>query len=780
MAPSQTFASELFFCGDPVYFPQMTRVMLVACALVTIGVAGVPATPQQTPQRPPVFRSATELVEIDVVVVDKAGQRVHGLTRDDFVLKDRKKPQLIETFTEVQREIERATELPRLPAETRVDVAANTSAKAGRLIVLVLDDLHVWHRRTDKVKEIARKIVGDLGPDSSMALIQTGGEHGVEVTDDRTRLLASVEKFKGRRPVARPLEVCEPIAIPHDPETVDASNFNPGCEIQDINANRGLLRALEDAARMLGRGDKRRKAFILVSENVAKDISGLFDGGEQIADIVDAGGYHSGNLEHRTKAAPSFDYNLLNTMNAMRRGNVATYSIDPRGLITPQKLMEECFPPTRGEQGIGTDPCVGDQARGSPTDWNSWVRKAQHGLEIMSEETGGFAVVNTDDFTGGIAQIISDLDNYYLLGFYTTDTKSKGYRPIDVEVKGRPDLKLRYRQGYQIEGAPPAEKETDELSRLIGGALPSNGLPLRLHAIPMPGSDSASPGKDAKVTVTLELTVPTQSMKTADTDRLLDDIRYGLYAVDLKGAKIRERTGKGAKVALRPRPGLAVVPDKVTYQIVSEMQLAPGQYQMRASATSDKLSAGGSVYLSFEVPDFSKVDLRLTDLVLAYADGPHVPIARDLPVKPGVTSSTREAPSTEGPSSSVLLRAPAGTARPAAAAPAAPVPAAQVAPPVPVLPFDPTLDRVFTPRDTLRLFFKAVQGKPQQLKATISALNPDGEVMATFDRTLPAERQPSLDIQLPLAQLAPGAYRLQVKVTDGAITDVREVAFVVK
>jgi len=41
------------------------------------------------------------------------------------------KPQAIETFTEVQREIERATELPPLPAETRVDVSSNTSVKLG-------------------------------------------------------------------------------------------------------------------------------------------------------------------------------------------------------------------------------------------------------------------------------------------------------------------------------------------------------------------------------------------------------------------------------------------------------------------------------------------------------------------------------------------------------------------------------------------------------------------------------------------------------------------------
>jgi hypothetical protein len=324
-----------------------------------------------------------------------------------------------------------------------------------------------------------------------------------------------------------------------------------------------------------------------------------------------------------------------------------------------------------------------------------------------------------------------------------------------------------------LEGAPPPPKETDELSRLIGGALPTNDLPLRLHAIPMPGSDGASPGKDAKVIVALELTVPTQSMKTADTDRLLDDIRYGLYAIDLKGAKVRERTGSGAKVALRPREGLVVVPDKVTYEIISELQLPPGPYQLRASATSDKLAAGGSVYLSFEVPDFSKADLLLTDLVIAYADGPHVPIARDAPKKPAVPASrpvfTPIAPSNPA----------TGLGRPPAAATEV-LPPAQVREPLPLLPFDPTLDRVFTSRDTLRLFFKAVQRDAGPLTATISALTHDDVAALTFNRELAAGPQPQLDVRLPLAQLTPGVYRLRVLVSDGAISSTREVGFVIR
>src|SRR5205823_3566099 len=107
---------------------------------------------------------------------------------------------------------------------------------------------------------------------------------------------------------------------------------------------------------------------------------------------------------------------LIQMMEAMRRSNVSTYAIDPRGLVASKDLARECFP----APATGRDPC----AEGL-SDFESDVRQAQSGLRIMSEASGGFAVTNTDDFTAGLRRIVEDLDHYYLLGFYPSDTKGK-------------------------------------------------------------------------------------------------------------------------------------------------------------------------------------------------------------------------------------------------------------------------------------------------------------------------------------------------------------------
>src|SRR4051812_45728048 len=114
----------------------MVRTILGAAILGTVVLA------QQ--RQPPTIRARADLVEVDVVVVDAAGNPVRGLTVDDFVLKDRGKAQTIATLDEVTHE-------PRVPAFAasalrlvRKDVSDNQTAQSDRLVVMVVDDLHIY------------------------------------------------------------------------------------------------------------------------------------------------------------------------------------------------------------------------------------------------------------------------------------------------------------------------------------------------------------------------------------------------------------------------------------------------------------------------------------------------------------------------------------------------------------------------------------------------------------------------------------------------------------
>src|SRR5262249_12271268 len=258
---------------------------------------------------------------------------------------------------------------------------------------------------------------------------------------------------------------------------------------------------------------------------------------KQPGDVPQGGpAYASGNLEafaaSSLSSVPQYHaLAVLEMMEALRRANVATYAIDPRGAVKAGDLASECFP----APSPGNDPCVDDSA--GPNDWMSPVRQAQHGLVETAVATGGFAVTNTDDYSGGLSRILDDLDHYYLIGFYPSDPNGKGYRALNVQIAGHPDSTLRYRRGCMGGAAAPAPPDADPMTSLSSSILPNPDLPMRLTAIATPG-----PSRSAHVTLGLEVTVPSRSLLEAD-GKFRDTLKYEVLVVDEKKAKVRSIGG---------------------------------------------------------------------------------------------------------------------------------------------------------------------------------------------------------------------------------------------
>ena len=146
-------------------------------SVALLGAAALHA--QQKPQA--TFRSSIELINVDVVVVDKDGNAVRGLTQKDFALTDRRKLQDIATFEEVSHErasVAAAAAASPFPATLKMDIVDNQSSQADRLVIVVVDDLHIWKGRTDKAKDVARDVVTKLGAQASMAVLFTSSQHG--------------------------------------------------------------------------------------------------------------------------------------------------------------------------------------------------------------------------------------------------------------------------------------------------------------------------------------------------------------------------------------------------------------------------------------------------------------------------------------------------------------------------------------------------------------------------------------------------------------------------
>ena len=115
------------------------------------------------------------------------------LTVKDFTLRDRGRVQEISVFDAVRRPGEDAASPFTIPPDVPRDVASNRSETHDRLVVVLIDDLHMYNKRDERARTIARDLITQLAPGSMMAMVFTSGQTGVQVTDDHTELLRAAD-----------------------------------------------------------------------------------------------------------------------------------------------------------------------------------------------------------------------------------------------------------------------------------------------------------------------------------------------------------------------------------------------------------------------------------------------------------------------------------------------------------------------------------------------------------------------------------------------------------
>jgi VWFA-related protein len=620
----------------------------------TVSVAAILAALALQEAQLPVFRARTDLVRLDVVVVDSDGRAVRGLTRDDFEVRERGRSPRIAAFDEVSHE--RGAEL--LPATLPLDVADNRAA-SDRLIVLVLDDLH-FQAKTDLVKDMARRVVTGIGAKASLALVTTSGVFGVEPADDRSLLLSELDRFldkfdpEGKRLVSG-AHAPDPAPIHNALGTLvrERGPAGPGQFFADMTG----FKTVADVAKKIRADAGRRNAFVWIS-----------------------GGMNRAVLSAACKG-PGNDYYcsaLDGMLEGLRKANATAYSI-------------------------------------ATHDFKSEI------LHDVAARSGGL-VIDAENFDRDLPRLIDDLDHYYLIGFYPEDPPDDTFHPVDVRVK-KPGLTVRHRGGYQPTPAAKAAPGAKALARMSEGALPVADLPLRLTAVPI-----GAPGARAsQVAIALEIRADRGPL--ADTDgHLRDEVRYEIWAVDLRRKKAVASVARLARLDLNPPEAAAAEGDPVVFQVHTVLALTPGRYQLRGSVTSARTGKGGSVFHAIEVADTMRGSVP-GPIVLAYAAGPRVPVVR-------------------GGTGIVLL------------------------------PIAPTLDREFPRSETLRIVSTVPPHVQGSAAVALDLLRSDGTLVKRIATHHGADPEISrFDETLPLADLPAGGYRLRVTGTTGVE---REIGFIVR
>jgi VWFA-related protein len=76
-------------------------------------------------------------------------------------------------------------------------------------------------------------------------------------------------------------------------------------------------------------------------------------------------------------------------------------------------------------------------------------------MKTLAENTGGFALLNSNDFDPALKRIDAETSDYYVLGYYSTNQdSSKRVRELEVKVK-RPDVRVSSRRFYSLRPVQP-------------------------------------------------------------------------------------------------------------------------------------------------------------------------------------------------------------------------------------------------------------------------------------------------------------------------------------
>src|SRR6185436_6597391 len=190
--------------------------LAAACALIVGLSAALPAQnppPQQPPaqppagQQPPVIRSGINFVSVDVIVTDKkTGDIVLDMSRDDFDVREDKKPQKVETFDVVRIDGSTAPAYAPKAITSPMDEEIEARQPNVRLFIILLDDYHVRRGNDLAVrKPLIDFINNSLAPQDMVAFMYPMTPvTALTFTRNRDSMIAAVSHFEGRKGIYEP------------------------------------------------------------------------------------------------------------------------------------------------------------------------------------------------------------------------------------------------------------------------------------------------------------------------------------------------------------------------------------------------------------------------------------------------------------------------------------------------------------------------------------------------------------------------------------------------
>jgi VWFA-related protein len=451
------------------------RLLFTLLTLGAIAAPGAQVPSPASPQAPPTFRGEANFVRVDMYATDK-GQPVEDLTVADVELLEDGAPQRVAAFEHVSVRGGPVPQDSRIEPNTVGESRQLAADARARVFVIFLDTYHTQIEGSAQMRlPLVRFIDRLLGPDDLVALM-TPEMSARDITLARkTTIISNIMQQQwtwGRRGRLTDNDPKEELYRACYDATIAG-------EMKERRRERLTLDALEDLITHLQGLREERKAVITVTEGWRvfgenRQLSRVIDpergapipdpfgtGRRRESDRTPTTGASMTECEADRMALASMDHRtrVREITERANRGNVTFYPVYARGLAA-------------------NDAPIGPDRPPSPEQDRANLATRQDTLRQLAIETDGLAVIGSNDIDRGMQRILADLSSYYLLGYYSTNTKLDGrFRNITVRVN-RPGVQVRARRGYR---APTAAEMTADLTG--NAASPSGAVTSAFSAV---------------------------------------------------------------------------------------------------------------------------------------------------------------------------------------------------------------------------------------------------------------------------------------------------------
>jgi VWFA-related protein len=542
------------------------------------------AAAQQTGQNAPSGANAgaqiivsTQLVVETVVVKDKAGNPIEGLTAKDFIVTENGVPQVVR-FCEHQK----LPETPSGPASssepedvtiyhklamTRISPESPEKIryKDRRLMALYFDMTAM--PPADQLRSLvaAQKFIrAQITSADLIAILRYTGS-AVEVlqdfTDDRNRLLSIIQT----------MVVGEDQAWDEAPDDASASDVGASygqddSEFNIFNTDRQLA-ALQTAAKMLGQLSEKKSLIYFAS------------------------GLRLNGLNNQAQ--------LHATIDSAIRAGVSFWPIDARGLVAQAPL---------GDATVGSPGNMGMYTGASALAVTNNFQQSQDTLYALAGDTGGKALLDYNDLTKGIVQAQHAISSYYILGYYTSNKAQDGkFRRVNISLDGNLSANLDYRRGYYASKQFSKFTATDKERQLEDALMLDDPITELTIAMEI---DYFQLNR-AEYFVPIVVKIPGRELaiaKRGGAERTLIDF-IGEIKDDYGGSMTITNVRDKVNIKLSDATSAELSKRPIEYD--TGFTLLPGKYTIKFLARDAETGRIGTFQTSFVIPNLNKEERRI-------------------------------------------------------------------------------------------------------------------------------------------------------------------------